>query len=407
MAYQVDVTLQKVVCRDPESVTTGDRFVLSGAIFTDERAKAFVTPIRVLRTNESFTYNEPVFSGIAETPTVGIAFTAWDKDLNTAWVTNEPEIREKLAEIEKAIEDADIPGLEEAYSTLTYVADKVMQAIDVLVDHDVDDLLVDCKQWLQLEDVGPLVKHQRVHEILFKRSDPSGYSDWDYSLFFIISHYQITPPFPTTHPGWAEFRESSKPSRVSDWLGSWRSSLTEKKPRVRVDITAGVTAELMNVHTVEQLPLGGELSLHREGVPISRVFIDTGHRELVTVGTPFSGESVSQPLNLGFAQVATEVSVVNMWGADHVSKTAIPVGIGGSQLGADYVPTPVINVLARQQVGTDLIWLGDIVIEAYRLVFTPGAPEGVILQYMRPVTNVLYREIGAEVVLPLEVQFDF
>ena len=102
MAYQVDVILQKVVCRNPESVTTGDLFALSGAIVTDQSAKAFVTPIRILRSNESFTYNQPIFSGFAETLRLGIAFTAWDKDLNTAWVTNEPEIREKEAEIEKA-----------------------------------------------------------------------------------------------------------------------------------------------------------------------------------------------------------------------------------------------------------------------------------------------------------------
>lgn len=406
MAYQVDVTLQKVVCRNPESLTTGDRFVLSGAIVTDQSAKAFVTPIRVLRSNESFTYNEPVFSGFAETPTVGIAFTAWDKDLNTAWVTNEPEIREKEAEIEEAIGSAGILG-SVAFSVLQSVATFVTGAIDVLVNHDLDDLLVDYSQWLQLEDVGPFAKHQRVHEVLFKRSDPTGYSDWDYSLFFVISHYQLSPTFPTVQPGWAEFRESSRPSRVSDWLGIWKSS--PKEPRVQVDITPGATSELMNVHIVEQLPFT-EFTLQREGVPISRVFIDTGHRELVTVGSPFRGESVSVPLNLGFAELVTQVNVVTMGGADYVSKTTINpsrLPTSGSQLGADYVPPPAINVIARQQVGTDIIWLGDIVIEAYKLVFGRGAPEGVVLRYMRPVTNVLYREVGAEVVLPLDVQFEF
>jgi hypothetical protein len=396
VGYFLDVYLDRVVCRNPESLTTGDFFALYGEVITDsDVAPPFVEPIRVLRSNETFAYHRKVFSGYAKAPTVGLLIRAWDKDLNSAWVKNEEDIKDITNEIADAIKAAPVFGTI-GEEILDFAVNYSLTVTDILVAQDTDDLLVDRRDWIPLDNPG---FNQRVleHELRFSRSDPTGFSDWDYSLFLTIVYYEASPQFGTTIPPvWADFNAKTRPSLIDNWIGNWSSA--EASPGVHAKITAGTRRYTLDVIITERGHAGFEMTSSTTGIPISRVFVEAGHRELEVAGNPFQIDYSTVGSNLASNSVSplSRFLIESEHGGGAITRTSI----------YSEVATPT-SVILKQQIGTDVLILNDqVILEAYRIL-RDGTDFGEVgLRYLRPVTNVLYREIGAEVAVLLSADAD-
>lgn len=395
MGYAVQVSVDKVICRDPETVTTADNFVFATAIATDRDKSAYVSPLRRLRSDEYATYHEVVFSGYSEAPRIVIALRAWDKDSNTWWYTNKADL-EKAAGVA-----AGFVGMlvdEDAGEAVgAFLAKFSFAAIDAAVASDDDDELCNIAHVFSLEDAP--IQSQGVqttqYEFVFSRADPTGYSDWDYSLFVTLKYYQTAPLFapPPLPEVWAPCTASA----LGDWEGNWwRSEGAADIKACSIERTPSRIGAL-NVTITE-----GATTITTTGVPISKVFVLAGHRELDS----------PTPLNPAVVPLAHDVRVpeiIRPWRQANTAflpyiRPADPSlviehgGVGRGRL-RETIAGPAFGwggVLLKQQVGPDMLMLSNqAILEMYNLV-EGGRITGRALRYMRPVPNVLYREAGAE-----------
>ncbi|MXQ13105.1 hypothetical protein [Microvirga makkahensis] len=415
MAYWVEVQLDKVICRDPESVTTGDLFFSLVQVVTDSDTRIILTPLRRLRSNESATYFESVYKGFVNEPAIGLVIRAWDKDVNRDWWENSIAVRQAIDSAENALKNTPAFGTVVG-AVLNFAADFALGVVDQIVMRDSDDELVNYTEILPLAGAGygSANKHTQQHEIKFRRSDPTGYSDWDYSLFLTISHYQTEPSFgTTTPPTWENFSEPSKPSRPQNWIGTWSSP--EAGPVVSAVIKKGSRSHLLDVSITENVN-GRDVVTTTNDVPISRVFLEAGHRTLESDGSPYFDEWLGdRGFNLSHARAATRADApMNRFNdlalltsrslareSEPVTRFSLERSHGTRVVaretlyGAAFEPS---RVVFKQQIGTDCIVLNNrAVLEAYRLLHDGQDVGDVALRYLRPVTNILFRETGSEV----------
>jgi len=198
-AYQIQVHLNKLTCRDTESLHSSDKFALAGAITTGTDTAGFVLP--TFRINDSHPDNVRqfenllVFDGGSETPDVGIVFQAWDMDENDGWVENRDEIVAVSLAIAAGVKL--VPGGVEAGAGMELAVAAIVPVIDQFVQWDKDDELLRYGKWWSATAAGPFQRSARDVSIQFGGDDGVGYSTWDYTLDLTIV-CTATPTFKAT-----------------------------------------------------------------------------------------------------------------------------------------------------------------------------------------------------------------
>jgi hypothetical protein len=406
MSFYSEVTVMRVVCRNPESVTTADRFAMVCVVTTDtgpagriEGKDVYLSPLRLLRKDESASFHDTIFKGFSTEPRIGLVLRAWDKDLNSKWV----EFKEDYDKIKKSITDHldEYPAAGEILGVgvdiLKFAADYVVTAVDWFVIADKDDELTNYSTWIDLSDASFETRTKEL-EIKFSRSDATGYSDWDYSVFFTISYYQTPPGFGIVRPTtW----EPHIASTVDDWVGTWVSGDVECR------ISRSIYANRVNV-TVNEMVNAVLVTTETKHAPISKVFVTAGYRELesgssldtqhMTAGISSRGGPLSRPGEGPLAVDSPRATppagkpLVTNWTVEglHDKKAWTSELLAGP---------PVSPYLLRQQVGPDLVRLNNqTVIEMYRILHGDAADVGDRgIRFIRPVPNVLYRDTGFQV----------
>jgi hypothetical protein len=415
MSYWVSVQLEKVVCREPESLTTDDLFALYGVIFTDTGSKAFHEPIQSLGRGEHFSYGRVVYDGFTEAPTIAILVRAWDKDNNSLWINNKDDVKKVIDDVEQEIKH--IPVVGDIAGFIADAAHYMDRAISTFVAHDLDDLLVSREVLVPLSAAGvPGQPHTQTIEIRFSRSDPTGYSDWDYSLFYIVSSYQTIPSLGRKIPAvWEACREPSTASEPANWIGRWGSSTT---PSVLVEISrSGKHGHLMNVSVKEyDRSTNTEVVVETKAVPISRIFVEVGYLESGPRTLESAGAFVPTTVELWDSRNRINPSLP---GADPFFKgvpDAVPPNAAVTRFNIEklvgtrtVVKEPLFgaaieatNVLTREQIGADFLWLNNqALLEIYRILGEGQHTGEFALMYLRPV-HPLYRDTGAQIAAPLQ-----
>lgn len=214
----VTVTPYQVICRNKESLEGKDHFAMAGAVIVDGEATPFMMPDRSMTNGqvESFGWPSVVFSGYSATARIGLAVLAWDIDNNDKWARAREdaktitEVAAKLAEHLPVVGDIAAAALEHWPSI-----------VDAFVDLDQDDQLIKWSGYIDLDLPSPNTTSSRQYEIRSRREDPTGYSDWDYSVFIDVS---VSNPQP--------FTNNSNPVRTlapmtgsspSTWIGRWEA----------------------------------------------------------------------------------------------------------------------------------------------------------------------------------------
>jgi hypothetical protein len=375
MSYYVEVRVDKVVCRNPESVTTADRFAMISGAVTDRgpdgkvEGEIFVSPLRLLRRNESASFFETIYKGFSSEPKIGLLLRAWDKDLNSAWVNNQAEIVEVKNKVAEALEAIPVVGDVGAFFVnFTYTG------INVFVNADLDDELVSYFQWVYFDQNRLGYDSQQLFpvEVKFSREDLTGFSDWDYSVLFTIAVTELPPGFGTS-PKPTAWRPS-RGSRASQLHGRYTGGSIE----CRIDLNP-LNSNLMDV-TIIETASAPPVSTVTNSVPVSRIFAMGGIRELETQGSIIPDLAARSPSARGNGDLIPRLVVENSFGGRFWSE---------GTLGGSAFPTrPVL----REQIGSDFLRLNNLaVLEIYE--------EGLL--YLRSVYNVLYRETSFDIAVQL------
>jgi hypothetical protein len=350
MAYSISVQMSRVVCRNTESLTTGDLFAMAGGVVVTGEAKGFVLPLRWTHRNETVPFHQEVFRGFSDAPAVGLAFTAWDKDNNRKWWDNRDDIAEVEKQIDKASEEAGDPSLE---AILTFVPKFVLRAVDVMVAMDLDDQLVDYSGVVHLDDVGFNPKQREV-EIQFRGKDPTGYSDWDYSAFFVIEYVELPPSFGEPQFGaWLPAMSSSQ----DDWVGVWDGQQGDHS--VTASVTAADRPGRLDVQITEKAPGAAETVVKSTEIPISKVMLEGGgYGRTLESAFPYDlAEARGGDVELGNAKSESWRTGV---AANRDFGIVIENHADDNTLVRDHVITrPVGATLLRHQIGPDLLRLKE------------------------------------------------
>jgi hypothetical protein len=185
---------------------------------------------------------------------------------------------------------------------------------------------------------------------------------------------------------------------------------------VKAVITKGARSHLLNVSVTERVD-DRDIVTETNGVPISRVFLEAGHRTLESEQSPFMDVRISERgLSLSSARAAAIAEEPTGRFGDRVLHTSRSSARAMEPLtrfsiershGNRLVARETLHgmefeterIVFKQQIGTDCVVLSNnAVIEAYRLLHDGRDVGDVALRYMRPVTNVLYRETGATII---------
>jgi hypothetical protein len=274
ISYYVEVRVDKVVCRNPEPITTADRFAMICGTITDRgpdgkvEGEFFVSPLRLLRRNESATYFQTIYKGFSSEPKIGLMLRAWDKDLNSAWVNNQSEIDEVKNKVAEALESIPVVGDVEAF-----FVNFAYTGINVFVSTDFDDELVNYFQWIFFDQNRLAYDSLQLFpvEVKFSREDPTGFSNWDYSALFTIAVTELPPGFGTSPKptAWCP----SRSSRASQLHGRYTGSGIECK----IDPNP-LNANLMDV-TILETGSAPPVSTVTNNVPVSRIFAASQERQ--------------------------------------------------------------------------------------------------------------------------------
>lgn len=179
--YSVEVVLEKLTCRDTESIHSSDKFALAGAVFTDIDSAGIILPLMRINSGENRLLQRQVFNAGSTFAKVGINLQAWDIDENDSWTQNEDEIVAIAAAIAQGVklvpEYGTIIGL-----VLDGVNTVVPKVVDQFISFDKSDQLLSYSAWIDLPVQGSYVPTEKRFSIDFKRDDWSGYSSFDYTI---------------------------------------------------------------------------------------------------------------------------------------------------------------------------------------------------------------------------------
>ncbi|MGH2406217.1 MAG: hypothetical protein ACRDGN_17415 [bacterium] len=273
MSYQFDVFLDRLYCADPESVHSNDKFALAGAVTTGVNHAGFVMPT-MTPPQHQFSYFPPdlmhIFSGWSAGPRIVLVLQAWDLDENEGWVENSDTIKEVAGKIADAV--GLIPGIGTLGSlVINAVAVGIPSIIDLFVSWDENDVLLDHRTVVEVPETTPHSKTSVPYSVHFSKSDPTGQSSFDYTLYLKITCQSLplfgggTPIGPATeHP----FQNST----LKSWVGRWRDG------DVGVEISVAETPVFVQQQdlrvTVVERVNGQDVTTITERVSISRLMVE-------------------------------------------------------------------------------------------------------------------------------------
>jgi hypothetical protein len=246
--YWFRVYVDRVICRDTESLHSSDKFALAGVVMTDLNAQGFVMPMIRINDGETRRYDEDlntIFDAASSEPKVGIALLGWDLDQNDSWVENKEDIidvSQKISEGVKMIpEYGAIAG-----SVLDAAIVVVPPIIDQFADWDKNDKLLDYRQIVNGNTGNAYQEVSKSLSVVFSRDDSIGYSDWDYTLDLTI-YCTWMPSFGT---GGIQLGEQAGEQPYQNsvrevWLGVWDGA------DIVVEIQPSSAARLMDVTVTE------------------------------------------------------------------------------------------------------------------------------------------------------------
>ncbi|HSJ24096.1 MAG TPA: hypothetical protein VK929_05455 [Longimicrobiales bacterium] len=364
MRYSLEIRLDHVICRDPESLNGRDNFALLGGVIVDGAWVPFVRdPISITPTMGREEWPEPtIFKGHMTDREIGLVLRAYDIDNNSAWKRDREKIKETMAALAMGVGFVPIIG---------DVAAKILKAWPIVVDGivalDGNDLLLNHSQAVKLPDVAftnPTATRHDV-EVRFRSTDPTGYSDWDYSLYLaLIYRNEYTPSFGGRRA--EHTRHARRDSKAQEWVGAWVSD------RIRCEIARSARGgDLLDVRVTES---GGSARKQVEqlAVPITR---------------PVDSRILEQGPRLSGGVAGRGVNPVLQGGPGIRGKPMKAVGRPGA-VGRVADPNLVVKVPQREHTGADRLMLpNDAALEIYALR-DRGQPTPLrILRYVRPYTK--------------------
>jgi hypothetical protein len=271
--WKFDVTLDRLYCADPESVHSNDKFALAGAVTTGVDHAGFVMPT-MRPPKHQYSYFPPdlthIFSGMSNESKIGLVLRAWDLDDNEGWVDN----RETIQEVSSAIAEGigALPGVGTvAGLVLKGVSTVVPLIIDAFVSWDENDLLLDHATVVEMPQATPYIPTSAPYSVHFSKSDPTGQSDFDYTLYLTIT-CEWLPLFNGSTPTGPATEQPFQNSMLNTWVGAWEGR------GVQADILVAETPLYVNPHdlrvTVAERVDGQDVTTITERVSISRLVVE-------------------------------------------------------------------------------------------------------------------------------------
>lgn len=263
MAYAVTVRIGRVVCHDRESLSEYDAFALTGAVVVDGHVHGFALEPVAVNERIAATYVDPIYRGRSQSRQIGLVLRGYDIDDNDRWKKHRAAIQETSDRLADAAEYVPVVG---EYAAL--LLKHWPKVVDLVVSLDKDDLLLSVATAVDLPEVSPTLFRDSHHSITVRgrRSDRTGYSDWDYTVPVHFSYANLDVPSfgqvaATTH-------RPRKNSRAAEWVGVWESA------HVTCHVTPSARgADLLDVRVVEQRA-GRSVETSATGVAISRPVLD-------------------------------------------------------------------------------------------------------------------------------------
>jgi hypothetical protein len=245
MYYSLEIRLDHIICRDTESLNGRDNFALMGGVIVDGKWIPFVRdPISVTTSARGVWPwdDERLFRGNMTSREIGLVLRGYDIDNNSAWKRERKQIKKTMETL--AFGAGFIPIIGD-------FAAKILKSWPIVVDGiialDKNDLLLNHSQAVTLPDVPFTNTSSTRHgiEVRFRRTDPTGYSNWDYSLFLsFIYRNEYVPSFGGRRA--EHTRHAHMDSNAQEWVGSWVSE------RVRCEITRSARgADFLDVRLTE------------------------------------------------------------------------------------------------------------------------------------------------------------
>lgn len=221
MGYFVRVQMNRLDCRNADSISGADLIAIRGAIVVDGKANGFELPVRRMRAGSSEDFHQVVFDGRSEAAAIGFDV--------------------------EALEDGDRLG-DKAHETLPF------------------------------HDVSPTERTQEF-EARFRGADFTGLglSSWNYALYFTVTHYDVGGDFGSSEQGVWQPAMKTMPAA---WLGTWDGG-DGRRADVTASISKGAGAGRLKV-LIEEKVDGTTTETVTEGVLVSRVMIEAGGRHLDT-----------------------------------------------------------------------------------------------------------------------------
>lgn len=212
----INVSIWKVFCRERETIVGKDHLGLAGAVIVDGKPHAFVEPAWPITRNQSITYGHIQFSGYSESLRIGLVLRAWDIDNNDKWVRYRGDVSKVTSALATAVEHLPVVG-----DIAGFILEHWPTVVDIFVDLDDNDELLKWAGYLDIPPSPPTGNASSEYEVRFARNDPTGFSDWDYSLFFVIT---ASNPLPfTREPDARRSLAPKKGTKRDHWHGRWES----------------------------------------------------------------------------------------------------------------------------------------------------------------------------------------
>ncbi len=214
----VNVFISRVSCRDRETIEGKDHFGVAGATIIDGEPNVFVMPAHTITRNEQIRYwPNTLYDGYSNTLRIGLSVLAWDIDNNDQWAKNRDDAKKISTTVATIVGLLPVPGADVAAGIVAGWP----KAVDFFVDLDENDELVQWSGYVDFPLPAPNQSNYTEYELQFSREDPTGYSSWDYSIFFgiVASNPQ---PFTQGGPAVRTLAPKSNTEKLN-WLGRWES----------------------------------------------------------------------------------------------------------------------------------------------------------------------------------------
>jgi hypothetical protein len=244
--YYIEVELDRLICRDTESLHSADRLALFGAVFTDAGESGFVLPAIQINSGQNVRIQDDyrvIFKGKSSTPQFGLVLFGYDIDANKTWIENREDIIKISSFIAKVVKL--IPKVGAAIGkVLDEVNANVPPVIDQFVAWDKDDKLLDHHAVHEAPHVGLNNPVWQPLTIDFKREGALGYSSWDYSLKLNVKG-SYAGQFDYEQPGEAH-RVPRRNTTPEAWVGTWES------PNIRAVISVSDVPGSLDVYLLDK-----------------------------------------------------------------------------------------------------------------------------------------------------------